>query len=591
MASQHLPFDPTWAAQAGLSEEDLRALQIISDPVAFAEAHFGWKARDYQADILRDPSLRKLVRAGRRVGKSEIIAIKCIWYSFTRGQDPDRPGSRGHVCLIVTPYEEQITSIFTRIRELIALSPEIRASIKQDKQNPQTIVFHNGSRIKGYTAGTKSGSEAAGIRGQRADWIFLDEADYLSEGDVNSVVAIALENPRIGIWASSTPSGRRQHFYRWHLNASLPDDHPDKRWKEWHFPSTVIPGWGPDMEKEFRDIFTNDAAYVREVLAEWGEESAGVYPPPLVDAAMEDYEYISAPAYPGLRIIGVDWDKFHATPEIVVLEHKEFEDGERIFEVVYRETIPRTKFTLDYTVDRIVDLDWVWKPAFIYVDRGYGDYQVERLQIIGGQAAPGEKGHGLNKRVKGVQFRQTIELREPGTGKPIRRDAKSLMVAMTRFLLERHALKFSSSDRVLSRQMLDYNSHVTPYGNVRYAPGRSGDHVLDALHLCVLGFAIEYPHLLEIQKRPEVVRRMDRSRRLLIPDRQPARSWRMPSEQSRIEESDEYYASPAIRESQGWRRVNDLREALRERRGEGMSSIFPSWGPRGPGRAPRRRSF
>ncbi|MFS8639356.1 MAG: hypothetical protein LOD90_00815, partial [Symbiobacteriaceae bacterium] len=87
------------------------------------------------------------------------------------------------------------------------------------------------------------------------------------------------------------------------------------------------------------------------------------------------------------------------------------------------------QYTLDFAVNRVVELDRIFRPAFIYVDRGYGDYQVERLQILGKEAAPGDSKYGLDKRVRGIQFRENITVREPGTGKEINKNVKEVMVA------------------------------------------------------------------------------------------------------------------------------------------------------------------
>lgn len=573
-----------------LTPNELELYRILSDPVLFAATHLNWHAREYQAEILRSKALRKLVRAGRRTGKTDTLIVDAIWRAYTNGQVVDEDGAtRPFVCLIITPFEDQVGTIFDRIRELIRNSPAVSASVERDTKNPQLIQFKNGSQIKGFTAGTKSGSEAGKIRGQRADYIYLDEADYLSEADVNTVVAIALEDPgRIGIWASSTPSGRRQHFYRWHLNASLPDDHPEKHWTEWHLPSYVNPKWGPEMEAEFRNIFTTDVAYIREVLADWGEEAAGVYSPPLVEAAKREYRYNPRPDYHALRTIGVDWDKFRASPEIVVLEYQPSEEGGGLFQVIYRETVPRVQYTLDFAVNRIVELDGVFRPAYIYVDRGFGDYQVERLHIIGKQASPDDPAYGLEKRVKGIQFKENISVQEPGTGKIVNKNVKHVMVAFTTFLLERKALVFSSEDNHLSRQMMEYNYQISQAGNLLYTPGPSGDHILDALQLAVLAFGCEFPDLFDLQYRTSVVKELYVSRRSLIPERVPARNWERVESAGLLQTAQDSALDPReVRRmmEQGWvpaKSVNGLSK----------KPFYLSWGPRGSrSKPPSRRMF
>ena len=72
-------------------------------------------------------------------------------------------------CLVVTPYENQVRLIFMRMRELIELSPMLKAEVVKNTSNPYMITLRNGASILGFTTGASSGSGGASIRGQRAD--------------------------------------------------------------------------------------------------------------------------------------------------------------------------------------------------------------------------------------------------------------------------------------------------------------------------------------------------------------------------------------------------------------------------------------
>lgn len=80
-------------------------------------------------------------------------------------------------CLFATPYENQVRLIFTRLKELIDSSPRIKERLVKSTSNPYQLVFTNGSMIVGFTTGAASGSGGASIRGQRADYIYMDEVD------------------------------------------------------------------------------------------------------------------------------------------------------------------------------------------------------------------------------------------------------------------------------------------------------------------------------------------------------------------------------------------------------------------------------
>lgn len=237
--------------------------------------------------------------------KTDTIAVHMLWYAFTH---------KNAVCLVAAPYESQVKLIFKRVRELMKNSVEISGSVVQNTKNPEYIELGNGSRIAGFTAGTRSGASGGSMRGQRADWIYLDETDYLTDDDIYTISTIALERPDIGIWASSTPTGKRGKFYQYCMNAQLnsevvpPGVHKGSTWTAFYYPSTVLPEWNPDMEKEWREELSEEA-WDHEVMANFGEETAGVFNKENLDRAKRDYEYAESVDYAAIRVMGVDWDK------------------------------------------------------------------------------------------------------------------------------------------------------------------------------------------------------------------------------------------------------------------------------------------
>lgn len=184
--------------------------------------------------------------------------------------------------LFVTPYENQVRMIFTRIKELIEASPLLKPEVVRSTQNPFQLVLKNGSAILGFTTGASSGSGAPSIRGQRADYIFMDEVDYMHDADFDTIMTIAAERPDIGIFMSSTPTGRRGKFYQACTDKKL-------GFTEHYHPSTHNPNWNEQMEAEFRAQLS-EQGYIHEILAEFGTEETGVFNKEKVDRA-SSYEY------------------------------------------------------------------------------------------------------------------------------------------------------------------------------------------------------------------------------------------------------------------------------------------------------------
>lgn len=189
--------------------------------------------------------------------------------------------------LVVTPYENQVRLIFMRLNEIISESPLIASTVIRNTKNPYIYEFANGSAILGFTTGAASGSGGASIRGQKADCIYMDEVDYMGESDFDSVMAIAGERPDIGVIMSSTPTGRRGHFYYSCLD-------PARGFQEHFHPSTHNPNWCAKMEAEFRAILS-EQGYVHEIMAEFGTQDTGVFNKDKVDASMKVLRYAYNP--------------------------------------------------------------------------------------------------------------------------------------------------------------------------------------------------------------------------------------------------------------------------------------------------------
>lgn len=357
-----------------------------------------WVARNYQASAMRDDSTRKVLRWGRRCGKTETQVVRILHKCLKR------PGFR---VVIVTPFESQVRLIFMRLNEIIEDSPYIKMDVKSTTKNPYQMTFNNGSAILGFTAGTRSGSGGSSIRGQKADLIYIDEADYLQDNEIEAVVAIALERPDIEIVLTSTPTGKRAFFYRACTN-------PDMGYKEFYTPSTAMPTWNKKMEAEFKAMFS-EVAYDHEVYANFGEEVTGVFNKTKIDQATEVQPFyymplnsqqldyidekkinpivigpysINKPAPAAYRCAGIDWDKYAAVSTIIITE---FDTQFMRFKPVFRSDIPKSEFSLDAAVKKIIELNEIFKPQFIYCDRGFGEdvavhtQHYRRAWIISGQ--------------------------------------------------------------------------------------------------------------------------------------------------------------------------------------------------------------
>lgn len=226
-------------------------IEYSTDPVAWAEMELGvsFEGRDYQKEILRCSAQKRVMRLGRRSGKTFALAIDML-FSMSQAIANDKPCKM----LLTTPYQDQIELVFNMLMELLDKSMTLKNTITRTRQSSSYVIeFGSADRyIRGATAGTKTGSKASKIRGQDATHLYFDEVDSLSYGDIETIMAIRISHPNVRIWASGTPLGKREHFYKWSTS-------PQEGWKAFHFPASVSPNWTPQLEEQLRRDYTESA--------------------------------------------------------------------------------------------------------------------------------------------------------------------------------------------------------------------------------------------------------------------------------------------------------------------------------------------
>ncbi len=498
---------------SSFTKHDEEMLEIMMDPVKWAEHHLNIKLRWYQKQILRHPHHRRVLRCGRRIGKTTTMIIHMLWVAFT--SNSGQCAEKGATCIVATPYDNQARLIFDELKKFIDKSPILSDSVSSTTRSPYNIQFKNGSVIKLFTAGTRSGAEGGSLRGQKADWLYMDEVDYMTDKDFEAIYSISIEAPlRIGIMVASTPTGRRGMFYKLctemkfnqEIEVVVTKDHTykgssysrkdAKGWKEFHFPTMVNPEWDKNMEEELRKMYSQ-VAYEHEVLADFGTEMIGVFNKDFIDEASSiKYPYLLNRTTNAPICIGVDWDKFGAATQIVVMQWDPMDQkrlsnnlayGHGRFRLINRVEIAKGDFTYDKAVEEICRLDEVYNPEFIFPDSGAGEYQIEMLR------------KRLGEKVKRIALGSSYEVRDPQSRVFDKKPMKPFMVNQTTLLLERGMLRIPhpEHDETLYKQMTDYTvvRVATKTGEPTYSD--ENEHALDAMMLALLAFITEMPQIAE----------------------------------------------------------------------------------------------
>ena len=67
----------------------------------------------------------------------------------------------------------------------------------------------------------------------------------------------------------------------------------------------------------------------------------------------------------------MDWDKAQAPTSILVLE---YDPSFNKFRIINRTEIESSEFTFDKAVKKIIDMNAIYNPSYIYIDRGSGKH-------------------------------------------------------------------------------------------------------------------------------------------------------------------------------------------------------------------------
>jgi hypothetical protein len=489
----------------GLSAEQQYQAHIAADAVLWIRHMLKVEPRAYQILMMRNPRLRKLLRAGRRLGKTHMMAMLILHWAFTHNDAR---------ILVIAPMKSHVELIFQQVMQFAGLNGIVRSAITRSPTSPQFLIeMSNGSTIRFFTTGMRSGGKTDVARGQEAHLIILDELDYMAPEDLDAIYVMLQKTdknqPDKVLIGASTPTGLRERFWKWAHS---------KRFQEFWFPSYCNPEWTQEIEDEFHEEYT-EMVYRHEVEADWGESVEGVYPRRYVDAAfntglligeedadyerireLSDWEYsFDAVSAKSVFVMGIDWDKYGAGTNITILEicgknyDPRFQEGR--IRVVFREETPKEEYSLLGAVERIKYLNSIFRPAHIYVDKGFGETQIEMLHKWGAE----HPETGLRKSVKGVAFGGTIEVRDPGTKKMEKKHMKPFMVENLRFMLERARLAFPSHDEDLYLQLVSYVVLRTSQDGrpVFETAGSVPDHAHDSLILACLAITENYDELLK----------------------------------------------------------------------------------------------
>jgi phage FluMu gp28-like protein len=235
-------------------EEQKKALRILAtSPTIFCSEVLHFFPFPYQVKLLEDPSKLIIACAARRTGKSVVIGNKALWFAFSH---PDSS------TLIVAATQRQSILMFDKLLNYVESSPLLEESVVRKTRT--LISFTNGSQITALPCG-KNGRT---IRGMNAHLIIVDEAAFVPDEVILSVMMPMLSTTDGTIIMISSPWDKSSFFYQ-AFNAPI--------WSRYKFKTSE----NPLVKKEFLDQqreMIGEKRFRQEYLAEFVDDESTFFP-------------------------------------------------------------------------------------------------------------------------------------------------------------------------------------------------------------------------------------------------------------------------------------------------------------------------
>jgi phage FluMu gp28-like protein len=278
--------------------------KLRTDPVLFAEVVLGFQPFPYQSMLLRSESKRIVACWARQTGKTTTIAVKVVHFAFVNSFK---------TTLIVSRGLRQSMIMFGVIESLVTTHPMLRKSVV--KSTRTLIQFKNGNQIVALPCGP----DGASLRGYTADLVVMDEAAFMPEDVIASVIFPMLATTDGAAIMLSTPWGRDHIFYRSFKNPNY--------WSQ-HVTAAECPRISKSfLEEQKRDI--GELRYKMEYEAEFIDDENSFFRQDLIRGCVEDYDLIdeeqlrTEDKFHGTYFLGADFGKRVDYSVVVLLRNEQ----------------------------------------------------------------------------------------------------------------------------------------------------------------------------------------------------------------------------------------------------------------------------
>lgn len=265
--------------------------------------------------------------------------------------------------LVLAPFQAQVDEIFEKIDEMLIVSKTLSNCVEKRRRSPnQVLQFTNRSKVIGFCTGANQGTGGDKTRGQDSTLIYVDEADYVQDNDIESFIAIVSSRPDTELWFTSTPSGRHGKFWSFCMDKMM-------GFKERHICGTLSPSWNRTTERFLRRQYSK-AGWDHEILAVFGDVEGGVFATAKLNQGLSDYDYnVTRKLEGAIHTIGVDWNGVETGIPIIVIAYYPDRNS---YVTVDKYTSKEEDQTQTNAVKDIIKMFHKWGADAVYVDAGFG---------------------------------------------------------------------------------------------------------------------------------------------------------------------------------------------------------------------------
>jgi hypothetical protein len=265
--------------------------QCRDDPEVFSRVLTGAPLWPWQAEVAKSPARYRCILAGRRAGKSRLLALLGTYTAFRR------PGAS---VVVVSVGEVASLRVLADVASLCS-SPLLAGSVADELK--ATVRLSNGSTVSSFPASMRQ------IRGISADLLILDEAAFIPRDIWTAAFPSVADRVRAGgkVIFASTPWPLADSWFRDFWQRGIDGD---TGVASWHCPSSVNPQIG---DAELADLRAGMSAeeYEREIEARWTSEQGSWFTAEEIEAAVADYELMPPERARQLS----PWDREDSAPE------------------------------------------------------------------------------------------------------------------------------------------------------------------------------------------------------------------------------------------------------------------------------------